>query len=135
MPDKLAVPLLEIDRAIRLNCRIEQHSVKPLTLVKDHGVNNKGVARSLFIYVALRTGYTREQIMDFLGIDVAEYDKQVGNSLEYYRCGRELFYKYRDPGAYRLSKDTYLFFYRKLLLVSNYIKFRYGVEVETKKPQ
>lgn len=130
MATKFIVPLGEIDKAIRMNCRIEEHSIKPLTLVRDQGITNKAVARSLFIYVSLRTGYQQEEVCDYLGISSDEYHKQNNKSLEYYHYGRELFTKYRSGIPYKESKDTHLFFYRKLLLVSNYLKFRYQLEIE-----
>jgi len=131
MADKFSIPLLEIDRAIRLNCVIAKDSGRALTLAKKPGIRNQGVGRALFVFVALHAGHNKEEICDFLGMTEEEYEKKMHLSDEYYRCGHDLFHNKRAGDFYYTEvHETPLLFYRKLILVRNYLRYRYDFVIK-----
>jgi hypothetical protein len=126
MQDKYFIPLQEIDRGIRINCQIDHGAFKPLTLVKEGNIKNQGVGRSLFIYVALKVGYDKEKICDYLGITANEFDNKVETLPQLYKTGKHFFvYKVKAED----QDETCLLFYRKLLLVGNYLRYKYSFEI------
>lgn len=122
MSSKYFIPLQEIDKAIRINCHIDHSAFKPLTLVKDGNVKNQGIPRSIFIYVALKLGYDAELICDYLGITQTEYQNKVETLNKLYKTGK---YCFTNKIALAGVDDTSLLFYRKLLLVGNYLRYKY----------
>lgn len=120
------ITLTDIDGAIKANCSIEYNAPKPLTIKKWKGQNNGGIGRSLFIYIALKADYTPEQIYDYLGITPHEYKTKAAVVGDHYNHGKILFEHAKnqvDPN------DTDLFFYRKLILISNYLRYRFQWEL------
>lgn len=126
MPEKYIIPLQEIDKAIRINCQIDHTAFKSLTLVKEGNNKNQGVGRSLFIYVARKVGYDKELICDYLAITGVEYDNKVDNLPQLYRAGK---YFFNNKVKAEDLDDTCLLFYRKLLLVGNYLRYKYSFEL------
>src|SRR6266581_955080 len=128
------IPLQEIDKAIRINCVIDNHALKALTLKKHHGVNNKGVGRGLFIYVAVKCGYAKEEICDYLAITEQEFDQRTAALEGYYTQGKLLFDTIGASADYHETANTYVFFYRKLVLVNNYLRYKYNEFIIEKAP-
>lgn len=126
MSAKYFIPLQEIDKAIRINSQIDHKALKSLTLAKE-GAKNQGVARRVFIYVALKVGYEPEVICDFLAITPTEFENKKKDLGTYYGKGKTLFKRHN------LNADDFdegcLLFYRKLILVCNYLRFRYDFDV------
>lgn len=127
MSAKFFVPLQEIDKAIRINCHIDHSAFKTLTLVKDGNSKNQGVGRLLFIYVASRLGFDREVICDFLAITEAEYNNKTSMLPEIYKTGEYCFTNKRNQ--LEEHEESCLVFYRKLLLIGNYLRYKYGYEL------
>lgn len=123
------IPLGEIDKAIRLNCAIKPGASKALTLKVWQGVNNSGLGRCLFIYIALNAGYEKDAICDYLGINEHEFEQKSNNLPELYANGRLLFESFDGKSNYQDSRDGDLFFYRKLILICNYLRFRYDFTI------
>lgn len=128
MPTKL-IPLREIERSIAINCTIDQKSMKPLQLPKWQGLNNQGLGRSLFIFIAIKAGYNKEEICDYLIMNPTEYDNKQRTLDEYYTNGKELFHTIGHTAGYQETRDHYMFFYRKLVLAENYLKYRFNLWV------
>lgn len=126
MPEKYIIPLQEIDKAIRINCQIDHSAFKALTLVKDGNLKNQGVGRSIFIYVARKAGYDREKICDYLGITAVEFDNKVENLPQLHKAGK---YFFNNKVKAEELDETSLLFYRKLLLVGNYLRYKYDFEL------
>lgn len=127
MSTKYFIPLQEIDKSIRINCQIDHKAFKHLTLTKEGGAKNQGIGRRLFIYVALKAGYDQEQICDYLCITTNEFDNKVKTLNDFYRTGKYLFLNRMTDNMER--DESCLLFYRKLVLVGNYLRFRYNFDV------
>lgn len=112
-----------IEKAITANCMIDHSSGKPLTLIKYRGGNdnNKGLARLIFIYIARKAGYPKDSICNFLESNKKFYDDKIVQMDDLYKRGKEQF-----PEGKPLTEDIAVFFYRKLLLVCNYLHTHYG---------
>jgi hypothetical protein len=123
------IPLREIERSITINCTIDQKSNKPLQLPKWQGINNQGLGRSIFIFIALKIGYDKEEICDYLTMNPTEYDTKLAHLDEYYSHGKELFETIGHAAGYQETRDNYMFFYRKLVLAENYLKYRFNLKV------
>lgn len=128
MPPKL-IPLREIERSIKINCTIDQKSQKVLQLPKWQGLNNQGLGRCIFIFIALRCGYNKDEICDYLTMNPLEYDQKAETLTEYYTNGKELFETIGHTAGYMETRDNYMFFYRKLVLAENYLKYRFNLQV------
>lgn len=123
------IPLREIERSIAINCTIDQKSQKPLQLPKWQGLNNQGLGRSLFIYIAKNCGYNKEEICDYLTMNPVEYDDKFSTLDEFYKNGKQLFETIGHTAGYMETRDNYMFFYRKLVLAENYLKYRFGLQI------
>jgi len=122
--------LREIERSISINCAIDKSSPKTLQLRKWQGQNQylkQGLGRCLFVYIALKSGYNQEEICDYLTMSEQEYLQQAGILDEYYNNGRLLFETIGHKAGYLETKDACLFFYRKLVLAENYLRYRFGL--------
>lgn len=126
MSQKFFIPLQEIDKAIRINCHIDHSAFKPLTLVKERNNKNQGTGRLLFIYIATKLGYDKEVICDYLAITATEFDNKVETLPKVYKSGK---YQFLNKQKSEDNDDTSLLFYRKLLLVGNYLRYKYDYEV------
>lgn len=122
------IPLGEIERSITINCAIDKKSNKPLQLTKWQGLTNQGLGRCIFIYIALQSGYNQVEICDYLTMAKHEYDAKAGIINEFYAHGKFLFETVGHSAGYLETRDTYLFFYRKLVLAQNYLRYRFSLE-------
>lgn len=120
------VSLREIERSISINCAIDKGSGKALQLARWQGLNNRGLGRVIFIYLALQSGHSQEAICDYLDMGDAEYQQTAAIVDEFYTNGRILFETLGHTAGYLETKDAYLFFYRKLVLAQNYLRYRCG---------
>lgn len=122
------ISLEAIQSAIKANCVIEKKAIKALTLERQcgQGLSIKGIGRCLFIYIARAAGYTPEEICDYLAINLREYDTKTEALEDLYVTGKKLFENSGNHFTYLETRDTYLFFYRKLVLIRNYLKYRYN---------
>lgn len=118
------IPFREIDRAITVNCAIDYKSNKALQFPKLKGITNQGLGRCIFIYIALQTGYDREEICDYLAMNVNEFDQKEAVLGEMYAAGKILF-EGIEPGEGIEYGENHLLFYRKLLLARNYLRYRF----------
>lgn len=116
------ITLTDIDKAIKSNCIVEYNAPKALTLKKGKGQPNGGIGRSLFIYFALKIEYTPEEIFDYLGITEHEYKSKSAVLSQMYDNGKLLF---EHPDAQSDVNENELFFYRKLVLIGNYLRYRF----------
>lgn len=123
MSDK--VPLREIDKAITLNSVLDQKASKILTLKKWQNGISQGVPRCVFIYIALKAGYSPEEICDYLAINVDEFTAKQAVLPEMYATGLRLF-KSSNLDTHTGTYNAQLLFYRKLLLAQNYLRYRCG---------
>jgi len=122
------IPLREIERSIAINCAIDKKSNKPLQLTKWQGLTNQGLGRCIFIYIAQNCGYNPEEICDYLTIQDFEYAQKAAILEEFYTNGKYLFETIGHTAGYLETRDTYLFFYRKLVLAQNYLRYRFSLE-------
>lgn len=122
------IPLWEIERSIAINCAIDRKALKPLQLPKWQGLTNQGVGRCIFIYIATFCGYNQEEVCDYLTIADQEYKDKVGMLEELYAHGKLLFETLGTDAGYLETRDTYLLFYRKLILAKNYLRFRFNID-------
>lgn len=127
MPQKI-ISLREIERSITINCAIDKKANKVLQLPKWQGLNNQGIGRCIFIYIAHNSGYNQEEICDYLNIKADEYLRKAAIVGELYNNGKLLFESIGHTAGYLETRDTYLFFYRKLVLAQNYLRYRFGLE-------
>lgn len=123
------IPLREIERSIAINCTIDQKSNKALQLPKWQGLNNQGLGRSIFMFIALKSGYNKEEICDYLAMNSNEYENKLKVLDEYYTNGKELFETIGHTAGYQETRDNYMFFYRKLVLAENYLKYRFNLRI------
>lgn len=123
------IPLREIERSIAINCALDQKSQKALQLPKWQGLNNQGLGRCIFIFIALKAGYEKEEICDYLNLNVKEYDQKQQILEEYYNNGKHLFETIGHTAGYQETRDTYMFFYRKLVLAENYLRYRFNLRI------
>lgn len=123
MTAKYFIPLQEIYRAIEINSYLDPKALKALTLVKEGSTKNNGIARSVFIFVALKTGYEKEVICDYLAISGGEYDTKVAILDKLYKTGK---YFFTNRISLPEPDGAALLFYRKLLLATNYLRYKYG---------
>lgn len=124
------IPLREIERSITINCTIDQKASKPLQLPKWQGLANQGLGRSIFIFIASHCGYSKDEICDYLTITSNEYDDKFASLNEYYTNGKRLFETIGHTAGYHQTRDNYMFFYRKLRLAENYLKYRFGLVIK-----
>lgn len=122
------IPLREIERSIAINCAIDRKSNKPLQLTKWQGLTNQGLGRCIFMYIALHSGYNQAEICDYLTMAKHEYDAKFNILDEFYTNGKFLFETVGHNAGYLETRDTYLFFYRKLVLAQNYLRYRFSLE-------
>lgn len=120
------IPLREIERSIAINCAIDHKSGKPLQLTKWQGLTNQGLGRCIFLYIATNAGYNPEEIRDYLNMADKEYQDKSAIIDEFYDNGKFLFETMGHTAGYLETRDTYLFFYRKLVLAQNYLRYRFG---------
>lgn len=120
------ITLREIQRSIAINCALDHKSGKALQLTKWQGLTNQGLGRCIFIYIAIQAGYTPEAIRDYLSMTEQEYLQKAGILDEFYDNGKLLFETIGHTAGYMETRDTYLFFYRKLVLAQNYLRWRFG---------
>lgn len=121
------IPLREIERSIRINCVIDNKASKSLQLPKwGRGIANQGIARSIFLYLAINSGYNQEEICDYLDITNDEYLDKAASLNEYYTNGKQLFETIGHTAGYLETRDSYLSFYRKLVLAQNYLRYRFS---------
>ena len=120
------IPLREIERSITINCAIDKKASKALTLPKWHTGVNQGLARCIFIYIALKCDYSKEEICDYLTITASEYGHKAAVLDVMYSGGRELFNTIGTTPSYHEVNNTYLVFFRRLLLAQNYLRYRFG---------
>jgi hypothetical protein len=121
------IPLREIERSITINCAIDHKSKKALQLPKRYqGLTNQGLGRCIFIYLAQQVGYMQEEICDYLTMSDTEFEHKNSIITELYDIGRMLFESTEHPTNYQDTRDNYLFFYRKLVLAQNYLRYRFG---------
>lgn len=138
MPPK-TIPLWEIERSIAINCVLDKNSNKPLQLAKKkwQGLGNQGIARCVFLYIAMNAGYTQEEICDYLTMNDQEFHQKREILTDLYNNGKLQFEagdqvtpskppEYGHTASYQATKDAYLFFYRKLVLAQNYLRYRFG---------
>lgn len=118
------IPLREIERSITINCAIDKKANKPLTLPKWQGLNNQGIGRCIFIFIAKRCDYDQEEICDYLTMATKEYQSKLAILDELFIHGKLLFETVGPHANYQETKDTYLLFYRKLVLAQNYLRYR-----------
>lgn len=110
--------------AIRLNCPVDARADRPLTLLKLPGkIRNTGVGRALFVYYALKSGHSQEDITERIRMTLEEFDGKKGRLNDFIAKGRHRFEN--DPNG---PEDVYLFFYRKFLLVKSYLKYNHQWE-------
>jgi hypothetical protein len=125
MPQK-NISLREIERSISVNCAIDRKAFKALTLTRWHTGVNQGIARCIFIYIGLKCGYSSEEICDYLAITGVEYQHKADVLDTMYAGGKELFNTIGATPSYHEMNNTYLVFFRKLLLAQNYLRYRWG---------
>jgi hypothetical protein len=123
------IPFSEIDRAIRINSAIDERAPKTLSFKKWQGMNNSGLGRCIFIFVATKVGYTPEEICDYLAINMAEFNHKTREVDDLYATGRKLFEDKTHRSGYTETREPYLAFYRKLLLVQNYLRYRFDYTI------
>lgn len=124
------IPLREIERSIAINCTLDTKSQKALQLPKWQGLNNQGLGRLIFIFIAIKAGYDKEEICDYLTMNPVEYDKKLEILDDYYNNGKHLFDTIGHTAGYQETRDTYMFFYRKLVLAENYLRYRFNLRVK-----
>jgi hypothetical protein len=122
----MKIPLREIERSITVNCAVDKKANKTLTLYKYQTGVNKGIARCVFIYIAIKCSYNPEEICDYLAITNAEYGHKSAVLADMHDRGRELFTTKGGNFTYADTSCTELIFYRKLLLAQNYLRYRFG---------
>lgn len=120
------IPLREIERSITVNCAVDKKANKALTLYKWQTGVNKGIARCIFIYIALKCSYSQEEICDYLTISADEYHHKLAVLDNMHSTGRDLFNSIGTKYTYADTSTTELIFYRKLLLAQNYLRYRFG---------
>lgn len=128
---KTQIFLADLEYAIVKHCQIDTQEEKKLVLLKHASHKNKGLGRSLFMFCAMKMAYDRIDICSYLDMTDDEWYMRVGKLDNLYSVGREDFYN--QVGTRYEKQDVEnpnLFFYRKYLLVSNYLKFQFGVVVE-----
>jgi len=119
------IPFAEIDHAIRINSAINDSAPKTLSFKKWQGMNNSGLGLCIFIYIALKVGYTSEEICDYLGMAPGEYKSKERILTDLHDTGRLLFEERGHEASYIETKEAYITFYRKLLLAQNYLRYRF----------
>lgn len=119
----------EIERSIAINCTIDLKSNKALQLPKWQGLTNQGLGRSIFMFIALKAGYNKEEICDYLAMNPVEYDQKEKTLAEYYSNGKHLFDTVGHTAGYQETRDNYMFFYRKLVLAENYLRYRFNLTI------
>jgi hypothetical protein len=119
------IPLREIDRSISINCTIDKKAGKPLQLLKWHTGINQGIGRSIFIYLSHKSGYSPEEICDYLSMTAGEYNQKFEALDDLFHKGNDLFHK-AGIDTYKDTYNTPLIFYRKLMLAQNYLRYRFG---------
>jgi hypothetical protein len=121
------IPLREIERSIAINCAIDYKSNKPLQLTKWQGLTNQGLGRCIFLYIAKRQGYNKEEICDYLTMNIQEFEQKAAILQELHDNGKMLFETIGHTATYLETRDACLFFYRKLVLAQNYLRYRFGL--------
>lgn len=123
----LQITMIRIEEAIRANCIIDTYAEKKLTLVKYAGTKNKGIGRILFMYFAVEAGYGKEDICDYLEMSEDELYGKASRIDHLFAEGKEKFEQVRHPGTsynFANADDSALFFYRKIRLIENYLRYR-----------
>lgn len=121
------IPLREIERSIAINCAVDKKASKSLTLYNWQTGINRGVARSVFIYIAQNCNYNAEEICDYLAISPDEYRHKAAVLTDLHDKGRDLFNTIGTKITLADTSTTELTFYRKLLLAQNYLRYRFGL--------
>ncbi len=119
------ITLQIIEQSIRKTCVIDDSAEKMLTLVKYMGTKNKGVGRSLFIFIAMQYGFEPEEICDYLRIHREEFNRKWADLDTLYAAGKQKFEKFDKKKVQVEHDETPFFFYRKLRLIYNYLRYTY----------
>lgn len=123
----MKIPLREIEKSITINCAVDKKASKSLTLYNWQTGINRGVARCIFIYIAIKCSYDAEEICDYLAITPDEYRHKAAVLADLHDKGRALFTTIGNKDLTLAdTSTTELTFYRKLLLAQNYLRYRFG---------
>jgi hypothetical protein len=122
----MKIPLREIERSITINCAVDKKANKSLSLYNWQTGVNRGVARCIFIYIALKCSYSPDEICDYLAITPEEYGHKAAVLADMHDRGRDIFTTKGNNITYADTSTTELTFYRKLLLAQNYLRYRFG---------
>lgn len=127
---KNKISLFDLEYAIQKNCQVDEEGEKRLYLVRHSSHKNRGLGRSLFMYFGLHLGFDRQDIGSYLDMTDDEWYTKFDGLDKLYSVGREDFYSQSGKAYHREDiENTSLFFYRKYLLISHYLKYQYGVVV------
>jgi hypothetical protein len=117
--------LSHIERAIRANFILSKHPTRMLETDPEKERDTRTAARMVFVGAALANGWRQQEICDYLGMTIHEYNGKLKEFREHLKEGER---KYLEKVACKRTKyeqeesfDLDLRIYRKWQLINNYI--------------